>query len=264
MEQEIGPEINREQESGAVKKMMTTTPPKLSPFGPSAEFQRFIDLSRDGIMVVKEETIEAVNQAATDMCGHTINDWVGQSISLFNESISLDMNRLVADIRSGRIPLIKNLGAEIKHRDGQNIPISINGGPFTFNDAPTVLFILTDQSIRLRTEGDIQKTRHLESIAALSGGIAHDYNNLLTVIIGNISLIQSYIDPNDIISRLLNEAQEASMVAKSLTQKLITFSKGGSPVKETADMGALLKVVTDFSLSGSNIKCRFDILITSP
>jgi nitrogen-specific signal transduction histidine kinase/ActR/RegA family two-component response regulator len=119
--------------------------------------------------------------------------------------------------------------------------------------------MVNDQLSAQKTAGDIQKTQHLESIAALSGGIAHDYNNLLTVIIGNISLIQSYVDANDIIFRLLNEALEASMVAKSLTQKLITFSKGGSPVKETADMAALLQVVTEFSLSGSNIKCRFDI-----
>ena len=259
MVQEIVSEMDRRQEPDVVKNVATTTTPKLSPFDSSAEFHRFIELSRDGVMVVQEETIVALNLAMTDMCGRTINDWVGQSTSLFNESISLDMNRLIAEILSGRSPIIKNQRAEIEHRDGHSIPISINGGSFTFNDAPAVLFIVTNQTNKQRTEGDIQKTRHLESIAALSGGIAHDYNNLLTVIIGNISLIQSYVDPNDIISRLLNEAQEASMVAKSLTQKLITFSKGGSPVKETADMSALLQIVTEFSLSGSNIKCRFDI-----
>ena len=258
MEQKIVPEMDRRQKTSVVKTMMTT-PPKLSPFRSSTEFQRFIELSRDGVVVVQEETIVALNQSAADMCGRTINDWVGQSVSLFNELIPLDMNRLIADILSGRSPIIKNQRTEIKHRNGQNIPIFINGGSFTFNDVPAVLFVITDQTSKLRTEGDIQKTRHLESIAALSGGIAHDYNNLLTVIIGNISLIQSYVDPNDIISRLLNEAQEASMVAKSLTQKLITFSRGGSPVKETADMAALLQVVTEFSLSGSNIKCHFDI-----
>ncbi|HHE64536.1 MAG TPA: response regulator, partial [Bacteroidetes bacterium] len=105
----------------------------------------------------------------------------------------------------------------------------------------------------------LQKIRNLESIAALSGGIAHDYNNLLTVIIGNISLIQSYIEPDDMICGLLEEALEASMTAKSLTQKLITFSKGGAPIMETASIAPVIKGATEFTLSGSNIRCEFSI-----
>jgi CheY-like chemotaxis protein len=111
----------------------------------------------------------------------------------------------------------------------------------------------------IEAEDELQRTRQLESIAALSGGIAHDYNNLLTVIIGNVSLIQSYVDPQDIIYKLLNEVNEAAIVAKSLTQKLITFSRGGAPLKETTDMAALVRSVTEFSLSGSNIRCQFDV-----
>jgi signal transduction histidine kinase len=117
----------------------------------------------------------------------------------------------------------------------------------------------SDMSKSIEAEDELQRTRQLESIAALSGGIAHDYNNLLTVIIGNVSLIQSYVDPQDIIYRLLNEVNEAAIVAKSLTQKLITFSRGGAPLKETTDMAALVHSVTEFSLSGSNIKCQFDV-----
>jgi len=110
-----------------------------------------------------------------------------------------------------------------------------------------------------RTEDELQKIRNLESIAALSGGIAHDYNNLLTVIIGNISLIQSYIEPDDMIYGLLDEALEASMTAKTLTQKLITFARGGAPIMETASIAPLIKSATEFTLSGSNIKCEFSI-----
>ncbi|MEN8691430.1 MAG: ATP-binding protein [Desulfobacterales bacterium] len=116
-----------------------------------------------------------------------------------------------------------------------------------------------DISKSIEAEDELQRARQLESIAALSGGIAHDYNNLLTVIIGNVSLIQSYVDPQDMISRLLNEVNEAAIVAKSLTQKLITFSRGGAPLKETTDMTALVRSVAEFSLSGSNIKCQFDL-----
>lgn len=108
-------------------------------------------------------------------------------------------------------------------------------------------------------EEELIKAKKLESIAALSGGIAHDYNNLLTSILGNISLAQKYLRPEDKAFGLLNEAQHASMLAKDLTQKLIVFSKGGGPTKKIASLSPLVKRATEFSLSGSNVKCEFNI-----
>lgn len=112
---------------------------------------------------------------------------------------------------------------------------------------------------RKGTEKELLKVKKLESIAALSGGIAHDYNNLLTSIMGNISLAQTYLEPNHEVFALLDEAHYASMLAKDLTQKLITFSKGGAPIKKTASISSLTKRATEFSLSGSNVKYEFHI-----
>lgn len=114
-------------------------------------------------------------------------------------------------------------------------------------------------SERKVTEEELLKAKKLESIAALSGGIAHDYNNLLTSIMGNISLAQKYLEHDDKIYGLLNEAQRASILAKDLTRKLITFSRGGAPIKKTVSISPLVKRATEFSLSGSNIKCEFHI-----
>ena len=230
-----------------------------SPLESPAELRQFIDFCRDGVLIVQNTTIVEVNQRLAVMCDDTIDGMVGRSISAISDIMSEDIGRLAEKLQSDPGQPVENWPAELSHSNGQKLPVSINAARITRQGRPAALFLVTDQTGRLKTEDELQKARHLESIAALSGGIAHDYNNLLTVIIGNISLIQSYIDSEDVIYRLLNEAQEASMVAKSLTQKLITFSKGGSPIKETADMAALLRIVTEFSLSGSNIKCRFDV-----
>ena len=71
-----------------------------------------------------------------------------------------------------------------------------------------------------------QQLRQLESIAALSGGIAHDYNNLLTAIMGNLSLALETMDTDAKVSPLIENALAASRIAKTLTRTLITFSKG--------------------------------------
>jgi two-component system cell cycle sensor histidine kinase/response regulator CckA len=103
-----------------------------------------------------------------------------------------------------------------------------------------------------------KKHRQMDSIAALAGGIAHDYNNLLTAIIGNITLAQTYLNPDDKPFKLLHQALLASQTARNLTQKLITFSKGGSPNQALTPVERLVKNVVDFTLSGSNIKCTYN------
>ncbi|MBC2710274.1 MAG: response regulator [Desulfosarcina sp.] len=102
-----------------------------------------------------------------------------------------------------------------------------------------------------------RQLRQLESIAALSGGIAHDYNNLLTAIMGNISLAMEHVEPESHTSSLLEQALKASRVAKTLTRRLITFSKGGQPDKKPTDIVPVVENAAAFSLSGSNIRCEF-------
>ena len=101
-----------------------------------------------------------------------------------------------------------------------------------------------------------RQIRQLESIAALSGGIAHDYNNLLTAIMGNISLALAHVESDARLSDLLEQALAASRTAKTLTSRLITFSKGGQPTKKPTDIIRLVENTAAFSLSGSNIRCR--------
>ncbi len=107
-------------------------------------------------------------------------------------------------------------------------------------------------------EEELLKIEKLESIGVLAGGIAHDLNNLLTAIVGNISLARMHQNPADKDRRLV-EAEEASMRVKGLTQLLLTFSKGGAPILQTATIGDLLRDSATFTLRGSNVRCEFSI-----
>jgi len=107
-------------------------------------------------------------------------------------------------------------------------------------------------------EQEIAKAQKLESIGILAGGIAHDFNNFLTGIIGNISLAKLKTDPKDEIYEILTESEKAAHSAKSLTQQLLTFSKGGVPIKEKTDIKELIKESAKFAIVGSNINCEFD------
>ncbi|MGE5445899.1 MAG: PAS domain S-box protein, partial [Ignavibacteriales bacterium] len=112
---------------------------------------------------------------------------------------------------------------------------------------------------RKRMEEELLKAQKLESIGVLAGGIAHDFNNLLTAILGNIYLTKMYTNPGDKGYKKLTEAEKACLRAKGLTQRLLTFSKGGAPVKKVTSIKELIKDSASFAVSGSDVRCEFHI-----
>ena len=117
------------------------------------------------------------------------------------------------------------------------------------------LEIAIDITDRKKMEYELLKLQKLESVGTLAAGIAHDFNNLLQAIMGNISLAKSYLKPDDTIFEMLNNAEDASVEAKELSFRLLTFSKGGAPVRRTASVENILRRSVGLSLSGSNASC---------
>ncbi len=111
---------------------------------------------------------------------------------------------------------------------------------------------------RQQLEEDLLRSRKLESLGVLAGGIAHDFNNLLMAILGNITLSLAVTKPKDEIHQRLVEAEKASLRAQDLTQQLLTFSRGGAPVREAASIGDLISDTAGFALRGSNVRLDFE------
>jgi len=110
---------------------------------------------------------------------------------------------------------------------------------------------------RRKMQEELIKARKLESLGILAGGIAHDFNNLLTAILGNISLSKLYTDQNEELHKRLVEAENASIKARELTQQLLTFAKGGSPIKRQTDIKDLIKDSVTLALRGSKVKSEY-------
>lgn len=110
---------------------------------------------------------------------------------------------------------------------------------------------------KMKFEAQLQQSQKLESVGILAGGIAHDFNNLLAIIMGNISMTKDDVKPECGVTDFLNEAEKASLLAQNLTKQLITFSKGGAPVKKISYISNLIEKATYFALSGSNVGCEF-------
>ena len=116
-----------------------------------------------------------------------------------------------------------------------------------------VVLVFRDITEKERTMQELLKARKLESIGLLAGGIAHDFNNILTVILGNISLARVLAPPQGDVTEALAQAERAAVRASDLTRQLLTFAKGGVPVKKTSSLREIIKETTGFVLHGSNV-----------
>jgi len=120
----------------------------------------------------------------------------------------------------------------------------------------TIFFDVTEQR---RLQEEMIKAQKLDSLGVLAGGLAHDFNNILTAIIGNISLARIMTGEEHKASRRLTECEKAASRAAEITRQLLTFSRGGDPERTRVDTRQLLQEAVSFSLYGSNCRGRFEI-----
>jgi PAS domain S-box-containing protein len=119
--------------------------------------------------------------------------------------------------------------------------------------------ILIDLTDRKRMEEERIKLTKLESLGVLAGGIANDFNNLMTGILGNLSMAELSLSPDDPLYKNLKDAEQALMHAKDLTYQLMTFAKGGTPVKAPIALKSVLSEIAAFVHRGMKARCELSI-----
>lgn len=195
-----------------------------------------------------------LNQVATALTGWS-HDAIGKPAE--------DVFQL-CDTRSGEVlqpPRPDHGTARLTDRRGNRHVIVYHRAPIRDRQGDLIGYVLAfrDITMQQKLEEEVLKARKLESIGLLAGGIAHDFNNILTAILGNITLAHMYSQSNDKAQYLLTQAEIAIGRASNLTQQLLTFSKGGSPVKSLGSIPDVLREVVGFVLSGSAVGCEWDI-----
>ncbi|MCX7004471.1 MAG: PAS domain S-box protein, partial [bacterium] len=139
-------------------------------------------------------------------------------------------------------------------QDGTPVATEVHARRILWNGQPAMMSMCRDIRERKRAEEELLKMQKLQSVGTLAGGIAHDFNNIMTGLFGNISLAKSELAKEHPVHALLEEAEKSMNRAVRLTKQLLTFAKGGAPVKEDVSLGGLVEEVARFDLSGSKVK----------
>jgi PAS domain S-box-containing protein len=120
----------------------------------------------------------------------------------------------------------------------------------------SLLGVTRDVTERRLLEEERLRTQKLESIGTLAGGIAHDFNNLLQGIFGYIAMAKLSLDRREKALSMLEQAEKALHQSVNLTTQLLTFSKGGRPVRRVLDLRPVIENAVRFALSGSRVTCE--------
>ncbi len=151
---------------------------------------------------------------------------------------------------------------EYIRKDGAVFPVEITTYLMSGEDgSPQGMWaIVRDITNRKRLQAELLKAQKLESLGILAGGIAHDFNNILTAILTNLSILRTYGNLEADLAQILIEAERACGRARRLGEQLLTFAKGGVPIKKTFMLQSLLRDTTEFVVAGSPVRCEYSIL----
>jgi signal transduction histidine kinase/ActR/RegA family two-component response regulator len=113
--------------------------------------------------------------------------------------------------------------------------------------------LLAEIAHREQAEEELLRARKLESLGVLAGGIAHDFNNFLTVVQGNLAVAKTQLKEQDAAQEFLDQAASACLRAKSLSSQLLTFAKGGAPVRRVVSIAELVTDAVQLARTGSPV-----------
>ncbi|MDR3089455.1 MAG: response regulator [Desulfobulbaceae bacterium] len=209
--------------------------------------------------------IVLMNSVAEGLTGWTFGDARGRpATEIFRltgrQSGPLPEDPLRRAMDQGRVTLLPEATC-LLGRDGLSLSVSGSCAPIRDQVGRPIggIFVFHDTSAQEAIREQMFKIRKLESLGVLAGGLAHDFNNILTGILGNIGMARMRVASDDPLTPLLTGAENAAGRARRLTEQLLTFAKGGEPVRQSAQIEEIIRDTCQFTLAGSSTRARFEI-----
>lgn len=223
------------------------------------KFRSLVEHSLVGIYIFQDGIFPYFNQKAADVFGYTQEEV--STIPLSGFIVEEDLGTAEQNIQSllsGETSITHSF-LRGRRKDGTIIELETEGAKIDIDGKPAIIGTFLDITGRRKMEEESRKIQKLESLSAFAGGIAHEYNNILTAIIGNLALAKMYAKPGFEVYDVLIEAEKASLRAKDLTAQLLSFATGGIQIKKVVFVQELLRDLVKLSVDSRDISCELSL-----
>lgn len=213
------------------------------------------------LVIDTEGRIVRFNRFMEEISGYTLADIAGKEWieTLIPSEERKHIRNIFSDI-TGEIQIRGNTNALVKKDGGlREIEWHYKTLKDIHGNVLGLLAVGLDITDRQAMEAQLHQAQKLESIKTLAAGIAHDFNNMLTVITGNTAYALSHFSQDNELFEVLLDAQKSAKQAQALTQQLLTFTKGGAPVKKITDLNQLIRESATFVTRGAESTCEFKL-----
>ncbi len=191
-----------------------------------AKYKIVVENSLAGFYIIQDNLFRFVNKRWCEMYGYTYDEIVDRK-SPFDVAAPEERALVEENIR-------KRISGEVDHieyefrslrKDGKVMNVRVLGAATTFNGKPAVTGTVVDSSREKMLESQLRQAQKMEAIGTLAGGVAHDFNNILTALIGYGTLLQLKLGKESPLQRYTEQILSASQKGAGLTKSLLAFSR---------------------------------------
>ncbi len=224
------------------------------------QYRTLVEASIQGLYILQDAVIEFANPAMAALLGYDEpRELVGRHYAV---TVAPDDRPRLEAYRRAQLEG-ESAPSQYEYqglcKDGTRVWLECVVSPVSWGLGAALMVAFIDISARKQAEEDMLRARKIESVGVLAGGIAHDFNNLLTGILANVSMAKHLATEQASLVSRLSEAEKACQQAAALTQQLLTFSKGGAPVREPISVATLIRESVDFALHGAAVRAKFNM-----
>ncbi len=221
------------------------------------KYRTLMENANDCIVVIQDEKILFANSAFEKTIGDAPPGMDGQSI--FNFIRYKDRERARRNYeKTLRGEPTAPFEVSFVTAGGREMVLEVKTNTLGYEGKPAAMGVMRDITGRKKMEEELLKAKKLEAVGILAGGIAHDYNNILSAVLGNISLAKNLAQPGEKIHKLLADAENASIRARELTHKFIILSRGGEPVGRVLSIPLLFRDLLRKYFADSTVRFELD------
>ena len=223
------------------------------------KFRTLFDTSPQALALTYVQTgrLLDVNETLCRITGYEKPELIGRTTTELGFYSEKDRNRFIDELKtSGKV---NGLEMDFRIKDGSIVNMRMFAVPIQIEKEAFILTSLFDVTEQNRLEAELRRSQRMEAVATLTGGIAHDYNNLLTVILGNIAFAKETAGQEEIRLKTLRDAEQASLKMRDLTHRLMTLSKGGMAMRVPGAIQSVVEQGVRETVKGSPVEVVLNV-----